>query len=173
MSAWLKALTLGIAAALGLSRAAEPPPLTLRLSRDATTIYASVEVYELPGTDLERLVEASFVVRLEATIWAGRAAVEAYRDIHYTGRYYEIRVSETGGVHRTADPAAAWAIASRFSRLPLGPATAVSFPLSAGCKATISLPEDPGHDPMVVWGYRAAADYREIDSLGHVPYWQP
>ncbi|MCP5453603.1 MAG: hypothetical protein H7A27_06440 [Spirochaetaceae bacterium] len=170
MSSWLKALALGIAAALGLSRAAEPPPLTMRLSRDETTIYASVEVWDLPGTDLERLVEASFVVRLEATIWAGRAVAEAYRDIRYNGRYYEIRVSETGGVHRTEDPAAAWAIASRFSRVPLCPAAGLSFPLSAGCKATLSLPEDPGYDPMVVWGYKAAADYREIDSLGHVPY---
>ena len=62
MSSWLKALALGIAAALGLSRAAEPPPLEMRLSRDETTVYASVEVWDLPGTDLERLVEASFVV---------------------------------------------------------------------------------------------------------------
>jgi hypothetical protein len=170
MSAWLKGLVLGIAAALGLSSAAEPPPLAMRLSRDGSSVYASVEIYELPGTDLERLVEASFVVRVHASLWAGRARAEAYRDIEYDGRYYEVRVSETGGVHRTEDPAAAWAIASRFTRVPLGPTASFSFPLSAGCKATLVLPEDPGYDPMVVWGYKAAADYREIDSLGHVPY---
>jgi hypothetical protein len=171
MGSWFKGFVLGIAALLGLSTAGEPPPATLRPFRDATTIYASVEVLGLPGQDLERVVDASFNVRIQATVWAGNARAEAYRDISYDGLRYEVRVSETGGIHRTSDRAAAWAIASRFNKMELGPISALRFPLAMGCKVSLSLPEDPGYDPMVVWGYKSAASYRELDSVGLVPYY--
>ena len=171
MGSWFKGFVLGIAALFGLSTAGEPPPATLRPFRDASTLYVSVEILDMPGQDLERVVDASFSLRIHATIWGGNAKAEAYRDIGYDGLHYEVRVSETGGTHRTTDKAAAWAIASRFNRIELGPVSALRFPLALGCKVSLSLPEDPGYDPMVVWGYKPAASYRELDSVGLVPYY--
>lgn len=171
MGIWFKGLVLGLAALLGLSKAGEPPAMSLRAYRDAATIYASFELEDLPDADLARLVDSSFVVRIRATVWAGSARAEAYRDIRQDGLGYEVRVSETGGVHRTRDSKAAWTIASRFNRIALGPVTASSFPLALGCKVYLSLPADPGYDPMVVWGYKPAAAYRELDSVGLVPYY--
>jgi hypothetical protein len=171
MGSWFKGFVLGVATLLGLSTAGEPPVTTLRPYRDSAALYASVEVEGLPGQDLERLVDSSFDVRIHATIWAGNAKAEVYRDIRYDGLQYEVSVSETGGTHRTSDSAAAWAIASRFTRIELGPLSTLRFPLAAGCKISLSLPKDPGYDPMVVWGYKQAAAYRELDSVGLVPYY--
>jgi hypothetical protein len=171
MGSWFKGLALGVAALLGLSKAAVAPELSLRAYRDASSLYASAEIEELAGTDLERLVEAAFLVRVHASFWAGPARAEAHRDIRFDGIRYEVRVSETGGVHRTEDAGAAWAIASRFTRIRLGDVAALRFPIAMGCKVTLRLPEDEGYDPMVVWGYKAAAAYREIDSVGLVPYY--
>ncbi len=171
MDTWFKGFVLGIAALLGLSTAGEPPAMSLRAFRDATTIYASFELEDLPDADLARLVDASFVVRIRATVWAGTARAEAFRDIRYDGLGYEVRVSETGGVHRTRDSRAAWTIASRFNKIALGSIEAQRFPMALGCKVYLSLPSDPDYDPMVVWGYKPAAAYRELDSAGLVPYY--
>lgn len=171
MGTWFKGFVLGIAALLGLSKAGDPPAMSLRAYRDTTTIYASFELEDLPGDDLARLVESSFVVRIRATVWAGSARTEAFREIRQDSRGYEVRVSETGGVHRTRDRKAAWIMASRFNMIALGPVSALSFPLALGCKAFLSLPSDPDYDPMVVWGYKPAAAYRELDVVGLVPYY--
>jgi hypothetical protein len=171
MGSWFKGFVLGVATLLGLSTAGEPPPATIRPYRDAAALYASVEVEDLPGKDLGRLVDASYRVRISAVIWAGSTKAEVYRDISYDGRVYEVRVSETGGVHTTVDRAAAWAIASRFTRIELGLLSEMRFPLAAACKVRLSLPLDTSYDPMVVWGYKPAAAYRELDSVGLVPYY--
>jgi hypothetical protein len=171
MGTWFKGFVLGIAALLGLLKAGEPPAMSLRMFRDATTIYASFELDDLPDADLARLVDASFVVRIRATIWAGTARAEVFRDIRQDDRGYEVSVSETGGVHRTMDSKAAWTIASRFNKIALGPVAGQHFPVALGCKVYLSLPLDPDYDPMVVWGYKPAAAYRELDSVGLVPYY--
>lgn len=171
MGTWFKGFVLGIAALLGLSKAGEPPAMSLRAYRDTTSIYASFELEKLPDADLARLVDSSFTVRIQATVWAGSARTEAYRDIRHDGLGYEVRVSETGGVHRTRDSKAAWTIASRFNKIALGPVAAQRFPMALGCKVHLSLPSDPDYDPMVVWGYKPAAAYRELDSMGLVPYY--
>ncbi|GAB1457565.1 MAG: hypothetical protein RBT62_05175 [Spirochaetia bacterium] len=171
MGSWFKGFVLGIAALLGLSSAGEPPAMSIRAFRDATTLYASAEIHQLPGRDLESLVEASFTVRLHATIWTDQTRVDAYRDIRYTGRNYEVMLSETGGVHTTGDANAAWIMASRFNMIPLGDIRAMHFPLAIGCKVGLSLPEDASYDPMVVWGYKPCTSYRELDSVGLVPYY--
>jgi len=143
----------------------------MRAYRDAERLYASVELEDLPGKDLSRLVDASFTVRLRVTVNGGVEGGEAFRDVSFDGLRYTIRVSETGGVHITSDSGAAWAIVSRFGRISLGPVAAIRFPIALGCKVVLSLPEDPDYDPMVVWGYKPAAAYRELDSLGVVPYY--
>jgi len=171
VGSWFKGFVLGIAALLGLSTAGEPPATTIRPFRDAESLYVSVELEGLPDKDLERLVDASFNVRVNAAMWAGPARTEAYRDISYDGLRYEVRVSETGGVHRTDDAAAAWAIASRFGKIRLSPVASLRFPIAIGCKITLTLPDGESYDPMVVWGYKAAAAYRELDSVGLVPYY--
>jgi hypothetical protein len=171
MGSWFKGFVLGVATLLGLSTAGEPPPATLRPYRDAAALYASVELEDLPGKDLGRLVDASYRVRISAVIWAGSTKAEVFRDISFDGRRYEVRVSETGGVHTTVDHAAAWAIASRFNRIELGLLSEMRFPLAAACKVRLSLPLDTSYDPMVVWGYKPAAAYRELDSVGLVPYY--
>jgi len=171
MGTWFKGVVLGIAALLGLSKAGEPPAMSLRTYRDATTIYASFELDDLPDADLARLVDASFVVRIRATVWAGTERTEAFRDIRHDSLGYEVRVSETGGIHRTRDGKAAWTIASRFNKIALGPVAAQRFPMALGCKVFLSLPSDPDYDPMVVWAYKPAAAYRELDSVGLVPYY--
>ncbi len=171
MGSWFKGFVLGIAALLGLSSAGEAPAMSVRAFRDATTLYASAEIHDLPGQDLGRLVEASFTIRLHATFWTDKSKVELYRDIRYTGNNYEVRLSETGGVHTTLDPAAAWAMACRFNMIPIGDIRVMRFPLALGCKVSLSLPEDAAYDPMVVWGYRPCTAYRELDSVGLVPYY--
>jgi hypothetical protein len=171
MGSWFKGFAIGVAALLGLSRAAEPPAASMRAYRDADTLYASVELEDLPGDDLAKLVDSSFVVRIKALAWAGSSRAEAYRDIRFDGRRYEVRVSESGGVHRTEDARAAWAIASRFGKIAVGPLAAMRFPLAMGCKVVLTLPEDPEYDPMVVWGYKPAAAYMELDSPGLAPYY--
>jgi hypothetical protein len=171
MGSWFKGLALGLTAFLGLSKAAVAPELSLRAYRDAVFLYASAEMEVSAETELARLVEAAFLLRVRASFWAGQARAEAYREIRFDGLGYEIRVSETGGVHRTKDARAAWAIASRFSRIRIADLGVLRFPLAMGCKITLQLPEDEGYDPMVVWGYKAAAAYREIDSAGLVPYY--
>jgi len=145
--------------------------MSLRAYRDAVSIYASFELEDLPDADLARLVDSSFVVRIQATVWAGSIRSEVYRDIRQDGLGYEVHVSETGGVHRTRDGKAAWTIASRFNKIELGSIAALSFPLALGCKVYLSLPSDSDYDPMVVWGYKPAAAYRELDSIGLVPYY--
>jgi hypothetical protein len=91
-------LVLGTAALLGLSTAGEPPMTTIRPFRDAESLYVSVELEGLPGEDLERLVDASFNVRVSAAISAGTGKAEVYREISFDGLRYEVTVSETGGV---------------------------------------------------------------------------
>lgn len=171
MSSWLKGLALGIAALLGLSRVSGPPAASMRAFRDADTLYASLELYELPDADLVRLVESSFTLRVSAQAWAGQSRGQAYRDIRFDGRYYVVRISESGGTHKTADAAAAWAMVSRFGLIPLGALSELRFPLAIGCKVILSLPDYPEYDPMVVWGYRAAAAYMELDAPGMAPYY--
>jgi len=167
---WFKGLVLAVATILGLSQGGAPPPLSLSAYRDASMLYASVEVEQLPGRDLARLVQASYVIRLQAVSWAGGVRAENYRDIQFDGLQYTVFVSETGKSHTTDDDAAAWALASRFGHIPLGLADPARFPLAMGCKVTLSLPGITGYDPMIVWAYRPAAGYRELDSVGMVPY---
>ncbi|MBU0928810.1 MAG: hypothetical protein KKA67_13765 [Spirochaetes bacterium] len=171
MGSWFKGFVLGVAALLGLSTAGEPPAASMRAYRDGSMLYAAVEVEGLPGSDLARLVDSSFTVRLRASMWAGDDRAEAFRDVRFNGLRYEVRFSETGGAHSTTDPKAAWAMASRFGLIALGPVSSKSFPMAMGCKVTLELPEDEGYDPMVVWGYKPAAAYNELDSLGLVPYY--
>lgn len=171
MGAWWKGLVLGAAAALGLAPGGAPPELELRAFRDAEALYASAELLDLPGKDLARVVDSSFALRVKATFRAGRGAVEAYRDLRYDGLSYRVYVSETGTSHTTADAKAAWAIASRFSRIRLAELGALAFPLDLGCKVILLLPSDPGYDPMVVWGYKPAAAIAELDSPAYVPYY--
>lgn len=171
MDPWLKRLVLSIAAFLGLAEAADPPPLSLRVVRDDRALYASLELEGPASSDLAKLVEATFTLRVRAIAWAGDTAGEAYRDIRYDGRRYAVLVSETGGTHATGDFETAWLIASRFARIPLGGMTRSGFPLAVGAKVSLEFPDDPEYDAMVVWGYRAAAAYLELDALGMAPYY--
>lgn len=171
MDSWLKGVVLSIAAFLGLAEAASPPPLSLRVVRDDGALYASLELEGAAAGDLARLVDATFALRVKATAWAGDSRGEAYRDIRYDGRRYSVIVSETGSVHAASDFATAWLIASRFARLPLGGLYRASFPLAVGAKVSIEFPDDPEYDAMVVWGYRSAAAYLELDAPGMAPYY--
>lgn len=170
MGSWWKGLVLGVATAFGLAPGGSPPDVDLRAYRDAEALYASAELREMPGRDLERLVDSSFDVRIKAVFKAGREASEAYRDIRFDGLSYNVFVSETGMTHATKDARAAWAIASRFQRIRVTDSGA-PFPMELGCKVSLALPRDPGYDPMVVWGYKPAAAIARLDSLGMVPYY--
>jgi len=170
MATWFKGLVLAIASILGLSEGGSAPPLTLSAFRDASTLYVSAEMDGLPDRDLERLVEASYTVRFIAASWAGEFRSERYREIKYDGLQYYVYVSETGSTHVTADTQAAWALVSRFGRTPIGSAEPTRFPLAVGCKVSLSLPGTADYDPMIVWGYKPAAGYRELESIGMVPY---
>lgn len=171
MDSWLKRLVLTIAAFLGLAEAADPPPLSLRPVRDDEAIYASLELEGPASGDLARLVDATFTLRVRAIVWAGDTKGEAFRDIRYDGRRYAVLVSETGGTHAVGDFETAWLIASRFARIPLGGLAQKGFPLAVGAKVTLEFPDDPEYDAMVVWGYRPAAAYLELDAPGMAPYY--
>ncbi|MBN2873938.1 MAG: hypothetical protein JXM71_02490 [Spirochaetales bacterium] len=170
MSAWFKGLVLGVAAILGLSPAGQPPSLALRLYRDATVVYAAVEVEDMPGRDLARLVEADYTLRIEAMVSDGVTTSRSYRDIAYDGFIYRVFVSETSSTHKTDDAATAWALATRFLSIPLSRLDDLSFPATVTCSVAVSLPADDAYDPMVVWGYKAALTQRTLDVVGMVPY---
>ncbi len=170
MTTWFKGLVLAIASILGLSDGGTAPALSITAFREASTLYASAELEGLPGSDLERLVEASYLIRLTAKTWAGDFRSERYREIKFDGLQYHVYVSETGSTHSTADTQAAWSLVSRFGRIPLGSADPVRFPLAIGCKVLLSIPGMAEYDPMIVWGYKPAAGYRELESIGMVPY---
>lgn len=171
MDSWLKGLVLSIAVMLGLAEPASPPSLSMRVFRDERALYASLELDAQASADLERLINATFTVRLKAFAWAGNDTVEAYRDIRFDGRRYSVNISETGGLHGAADLRTAWLIASRFALLPLGETAGYRYPLAIGAKVSLELPDDPSHDAMVVWGYRPAAAYLELDAPGMAPYY--
>lgn len=171
MESWFKSLVLGLGVMLGLAPARESPPMELRPLRDSTTLYAGVELAGLPGEELGALVRSSFAVRLTATLRAGSLEATAWREIRFDGSVYTITVSETGGTHRTASAEAAWAIVSRFRRLPLGPLSGQAFPLAIKCKAVLSLPGDDEYDPMLFWAYKPSAAVLTVDSLGEIPYY--
>jgi hypothetical protein len=49
--------------------------------------------------------------------------------------------------------------------------SSLRFPIAISCKVSLTLPDGESYDPMVVWGYKPAAAYRELDSVGLVPYY--
>ncbi|TFG83657.1 MAG: hypothetical protein E4H20_04980 [Spirochaetales bacterium] len=171
MDTWFKGFILGLGVLLGLAPAREAPGLDARLHRDALGVYATVEILDTPSRELRELVRSTYPVRLSLFARAGPLSVTAWREIRYTGTGYEVLVSDTGGRHGTADEAAAWAIATRFLSLHLGPTSGLAFPLEFGCRVTLELPGEDEYDPMVLWGYKPAASFREVGSLGSIPYY--
>lgn len=171
MGSWFKGVILGLGVLLGLAPAREPPPMDLRIHRDGASLYASVELATLPGKELAELVLSRYALRLELSISAGPLAAAAWREISFDGREFQVRVSETGGLHRTDSEGAAWAIVSRFQRVPLGAISALGFPLTVKCKAALSLPGEDGYDPMLLWAYKASAAVLTVASLGSIPYY--
>jgi len=171
MMDWFKGLVLGIGVFLGLAEPREAPGLDFRVHRDAVTLYASVELLELPGAGLDDVVRSGFRVRLTLEARAGDRRAVAWRDVRYDGAAYYVTVSESGTTHRSADAGGAWAMASRFLRVPLGPVAGLAYPLDAEARVVLDLPDDADYDPMVLWGYRAASATRSFAGLGSIPYY--
>ncbi len=161
---------LAIGVFLGVAQPREAPVVGMRLHRDSSSIYLSLELEGSPGKDLLKVVDSFFTVRLTLKALAGSLRLETWREIRYTGMDYEIRISETGGIHRTADVGAAWNLFTRFNGQRLGALDALAFPGTCDAQLVLSLPEDKGYDPMVLWAYHRATASQAIEGPGSLPY---
>ena len=171
MAAWLKSVFLGIGILLGMAEPREPPQMTMLLHRNADSVYASVELSSLPGKALKELVDASYDIRIVASLRADPYKAMAWHLISFDGLDYVVTMSETGTIHRTGSVEAAWIMASRFIGIPLGDIDGFSEPVVVLASAALAMAdEDSGDDPMVLWGYRPATVYRQLESLDLVPY---
>jgi len=171
VAAWFKGFFLGIGILLGLAEPREPPQMTMLLNRNADSIYASAELPGLPGKALAELVDASYGIRIVAVLWVDPYKTTVWRIIRFDGLEYSVELSETGTIHRTSSADAAWIMAARFIGIPMGNAASLSRPLKVGGSVAIAMADEgSGDDPMVLWGYRPATVYRQLDSLDLVPY---
>ncbi len=161
---------LAIGVFLGVVQPRQAPPVEMWPHRDADALYLSLELDGPPGGEILKVVDSFFTLRLTLKVGAGPLRAEAWREIRFDGTQYEIRVSETGGVHRTVDAQAAWNILTRFGSLRIGRLDGLSFPLACDAQLVLSLPEDKDYDPMVLWAYRPATASRMVEGLGSLPY---
>lgn len=164
-------LSLGVL--LGVVAAQPDPVLAARLFRDSKAMYATVEVHNGLGKDALELVRAGDTLRLilEYRLDGGAAGICAH-EISYDplSRVFQVKLSETQGIHQTTNGEAAADIFCRFYGLRIEALTNLRPPLQADFAVRLVDASNLELDSAVLWNYRSPTTSLRLATLSELPW---
>jgi hypothetical protein len=159
-------LSLGVL--LGVVAAQPDPVLGARLYRDAQSLYATAEVRDGLGKDALALVTAGDTLRLvlEYQLEGGLPRLCAH-EISYDpiSRIYQVKLSETQGLHQTTSAEAAADIFCRFYGIRVEAIANLRPPLRADFTARLVDATKLDVESAGLWNYRSPQASVSLPSL--------